>query len=154
METQPRHRIEFTPPAEREAHKLPVTATMFLEGRLYASQNWAKASGVKRAKDFVSGMANIYKPSEPVVAYAFQDEEGRECILMGDGHHRVGESLIEGKKIEAEIDAKLGILGKDLLEDPKKAAQAFGVIGIEGIWPFKTFMSRFTDARIDLNSGK
>lgn len=140
-------KIDFIPRQEREAHKFTVTGDLYLEGRLYATQPWATEPEKRRAINFLAGNNRLYSAKEGPMGYRFRDREGRECILIGDGHHRTGESIVEGKGIGVEIDADLGVLTPEILVNPHLAAQKLAVLGLEGIWPFQTFMDEFTAIR-------
>lgn len=150
MESKPSQRIEFTLPSERKATTISITSEMYLEGRLYSSQIWATKDEAKRAKKLIAYGENTYGNPNPIV-YTFQDEEGRDCILVGDGHHRVGYAIVEGIPLTAEVDAKLGVIEQEMLQNPKKTAQRFAVLGIEGIYPFKSFMNSFIEIRVNGN---
>lgn len=141
-------RVKLIPKEERESTTTILGANMYTTGKMWASQSWAKKADVKRAQDFFQGK-DTYGNKKPLV-YRFTNPEGETCYLIGDGHHRAGEALIEGKDLQAQIDADLGTIEQELLDNPRLAAQKFAVLGIEGIWQFREFMRIFTDVRIDL----
>ncbi len=140
-------KIDFIARAEREANKVTVTGSLMHEGRLFATQMWATEPEKRRAVNFLAGDSNLYNSKENPMGYRFRDVKGLECILIGDGHHRTGESIIEGKGIEIEIDADLGTIPPEMLNNPKLAAQKLAVLGLDGIWPFEVFMEAFNKVR-------
>lgn len=145
-------RIDFTPPAERANRTAVIDGHVFHEGRLFASQDWAKKGDIKKATNYVRGVADTYGPNQKPLVYKFATEDGKECYLVGDAHHRIGIGLAEGVPITAEIDADLGMISKELLNDPGMAARKFGVLGIDGIWPYQVFMKKLIEARTQLEA--
>lgn len=148
-------RIDFTPPAERASRTTVIDGHVFHEGRLFASQDWVKKGDIKKATNYVRGVADTYGQNQKPLVYKFTTENGRDCFLVGDSHHRVGIGLLEGIPVTAEIDADLGVVSDELLNDPRSAARKFAVLGIDGIWPYQTFLKKLIEAKTQLEaSGK
>ncbi len=143
-------RIKFVPEHEKPKEIIAVTPEMFLEGKVWASQKWADTGDVKRAMQATAGEEVSYTKSDEALAYSFHDSEGRENILIGNGHHRTAAGIVEGSPYKLQIDGNLGVLSQEILENPNLAMQKLAVLGIEGVWPFKTFMVEFVKKKTDL----
>lgn len=143
-------KIEMTPLSERGMRTFTVNAKAYGDGKLFASQDWVKPEDVAKAKKYVAG-ENGYGESQRILGFKFIDKNGRECFLIGDGHHRAAAAIVEGRDLEYEIDADLGILPEEILKDPKLAAQKLAILGVKGLWPFQAFMRKFTEVKFDSN---
>lgn len=133
-----------------DKEKILITPDMYLTGRLYASQDWAKRADVEKARAFTQGIIPDYKSPDRSEAYTFHVEADQEIrVLIGNGHHRTAEGLLEGRPYGLEVGAYLGVLSQELLDNPQLAMQKLAVLGIQGVFPFKKFMQKFIDVRID-----
>ncbi len=133
-----------------EEKKILITPEMYLDGKVWASQKWADTGDVRRAMQATVGTHVVYARSDEALAYSFSDSEGRENILVGNGHHRTAAGIVENTPFEIQIDGDLGVLPQEILENPTLAMQKLAVLGIEGVWPFKTFMVEFVKKKTDL----
>lgn len=140
--------LKESEPAER---KTAVTAEMFANGEIWASQNWAREADKKKAIAFTRGLIGDYKRPDESEAFVFLTEDGRENILILNGHHRSAQGIVEEKPYEIAIRGGLGVLSPEILQNPQLAAQKLAVLGIEGIWPFRDFIRIYLDVRIDKN---
>lgn len=145
--------IIFTPKEKLASRGVILDADMYTSGRLYASQIWIKPGDITPAYQYVKGKDTYGKGHEPTV-YSFTNKEGEACFLVGDSHHRTAVGLIEGKPITAFIEAELGMIPDKILKDPHLAMQRFAVLGIDGIWPFKDFVQKFVEVKINLGRRK
>ncbi len=143
-------KITFLKEGVEQARKVPITPEMYLDGRLFASQKWAKTGDVEKAVALMKGKIPDYRRPDESVAYSFLNQEGQECILVGNGHHRTAIGIVEGRPYEITIGGELGVLPNELLYNPHLAMQKLAVLGVEGVFPFREFMQEFVKKKTDL----
>jgi hypothetical protein len=124
-----------------EGRPLLDTQKIFQDGLLYASQDWIKPWKIIKAQQYNTGDTAIYHNPIPLVYLAKVD--GRIIFVVGDGHHRTADAIINGLPIVAELDNETFNLTEEDLGNPLKAQIKCAKYGIEGIWPFSDFIDAF-----------
>lgn len=147
---RPSERIKFTP-KDVEPVRVVLDGALYSEGRLFASQTWINKGDMRKAYEYVKGNDTYGEKQKPLI-YEFTDAEGRVCYLVGDSQHRTAVGLLEGKPITATVDQNLGVVEEELMGNPNLAAQRYAILGIDGIWPFKVFMEKFVEAKINMGA--
>ena len=125
---------------ESPPRQIPITMDMVKDGTLFSSQDWVEGHKVSKAVAYNNGNST-YKSLHPS-AYVFH-YHGRECYLIGDGHHRISDALDRGIPISATTDINLGEIDDDLMRNKNKIQQRFAIFGIETIMPFQYFLNKF-----------
>lgn len=128
-----------------------VTLTSAELPNVFASQPWVNDKDMSRAYQYNSGHSH-YKSQEHPTLYRFNNQ-AVTAVLIGDGHHRVADAFIRHLPIRLEVDVDFGEIDPRLLTNPGLAAQRFAKYGIEGIWPFATFMEKFMAKQTPLSAG-
>jgi hypothetical protein len=133
----------------REKDKLVIPLfEVFNGGDLYSTQPWIKEADIKKAQEFNDGVQSYYYPRFPLVYWALLNN--RLIFLVGDGHHRIADSILKGVPIKAEIDLELKDLTTEIINDPNKAQIKYAKYGLYGIWTFQHFIDRYKEERSKL----
>jgi len=111
---------------EFDDHTIILTPVDFNSGRVYASQDW------------VYGKPSRGLPS----VYPFY-HKGERKYLIGDGHKRIADSILNNDQILCKLDTNLGEVDSETLRTPLKAQIKYARYGIEGFFPFKKFIKKF-----------
>lgn len=124
---------------------------------LLASQQFVTPGDIEPAKLYDGDITPFYKtPPIVYIARLIDREHIRTYIIVGDGHHRIGMSLMRGNPINASVDAILPDINLEELAlihdaDPHdlsissravrdKIIQRGSYTGISDIIPFESFL--------------
>lgn len=118
---------------------------VLLGGDLYATQDWVRDSDIVRAARFNEGHQTPDYPRFPMVYWATLN--GRIIFIVGDGHHRIADAIINGVPIRAEVDVELPEMSMERLTTPRLAQIKYAKFGLYGIWPFSNFLQRYIERR-------
>lgn len=96
------------PETLRGGQVITIDPLLLNTGILLASQKFVTPGDIEHAKSYKGDTTPFYKtPPIVYIARLVAGEHAQTYIIVGDGHHRIGMSLIEGKPINACVDAIL-----------------------------------------------
>ena len=121
--------------------RITVSQVEMRQNRLYASQTWVLPHKTILARDYNSGVVSMPRLLFPQ-AYSF-NQQGKDCFLIGDGHHRTADALLRGLSLDLDLVGDLGNVSDLLTNLPDKFAIRFATYGFEGIWPFRHYIGKY-----------